>query len=97
MIPLVEESEARQLLKIKSKDKEKEIFINWVYRENINLSLDNFCDIAKVIRSLVHVRHFILTGWRELLECKSVEFDNSWKFKHCKSKDKKFQVSLPWK
>ena len=33
MIPLVEESEARQLLKIKSKDKEKEIFINCVYRE----------------------------------------------------------------
>ena len=39
-----------------------------------NLSLDNFCDtanVAKVFRSLVHVHDLLLTGWRELLECKS--------------------------
>ena len=36
-----------------------------------NLSLDNFCDTAMVLRSLVHVHDLLLTGWRELLECKS--------------------------
>ena len=40
MIPLVEESEARQLLNIKSKDKEKEIFVT-VHEKTKHNALDN--------------------------------------------------------